>query len=476
MAPASRRLFHGGLISPVSIHEAQFLERALLSVSPEGIIEWVVPDVDPSQIQDVALEQGVVLDDSVDVHELKYGEWLMPGFIDTHTHAPQFPNIGIGGQYELLDWLNNVTFPTESRFADVDFAKRVYTSVVERVLNFGTTTCCYYGSLHLEATKVLADIVHERGQRAFVGKCNMDRNSAPYQEPSVEQSISDTKLLISHIRSLSPSSPLVHPILTPRFAISCTPELLTSLGSLAASDPTLAIQTHISENQKEIAFTKELFPQCDTYTDVYKHFGLLGERTILAHAVYLSDGEMDVVKECGAGISHCPTSNFYLNSGVARVGEMLDRGMKVGLGTDCSGGFSPSILSAVRDAGIASKTIAMFGPPPSASCNGTKSSTPPLANRTLPLPALLHLSTLGGAQLCNLSSQIGSIEPGKEFDAIWVSVRSDVGTPNPGVWANTEDEKRDGLAAMLEKFFFCGDDRNVRRVWVRGRLVGGAAK
>lgn len=157
----------------------------------------------------------------------------------------------------------------------------------------------------------------------------MDRNSAPYQEPSVDQSISDTKLLISHIRSLSPSSPLVHPILTPRFAISCTPELLTSLGSLAASDPTLAIQTHISENQKEIEFTKELFPKCATYTDVYKHFGLLGERTILAHAVHLSDGEMGVVKECGAGVSHCPTSNFYLNSGVARVGEMLDRGIKV---------------------------------------------------------------------------------------------------------------------------------------------------
>ncbi|KAG8721369.1 hypothetical protein FRC09_007988 [Ceratobasidium sp. 395] len=468
----STRLFHGSLISPVSIHEAQYLERALLAVSAEGIIEWVENDVDPTEIQDVALKHGLALDDSVEVHELKYGEWLMPGLIDTHTHAPQFPNIGIGGQYELLDWLNNVTFPTESRFSDLAFAKRVYTSVVERVLNFGTTTCCYYGTLHLEATKLLADIISQKGQRAFVGKCNMDRNSAPYEEPCVSQSIADTKTLISHIRSLSPSNPLVHPILTPRFAISCTSELLQSLGDLAQSDKTLAIQTHISENAKEIEFTRKLFPKCSSYAAVYKDHGLLCDRTILAHAVHLTEEELGMVKECGAGVSHCPTSNFYLNSGVCKVGDMLDRGIKVGLGTDCSGGFSPSILNAVRDAVIASKVVAM-----SSSTSASTSQTT-LANRTLPLATLLHLSTLGGAQLCNLSSQIGSLQPGKEFDAILVSVRNEVG--NGSVWANLEGGEggmpKDELPALLEKFFFCADDRNVRRVWVRGRLVGGVDK
>ncbi|KAG8743837.1 hypothetical protein FRC10_011304 [Ceratobasidium sp. 414] len=462
MSPKQVRLFHGGLISPVSTHEAQYLERALLAVSSQGIIEWVENDVDPTSIQDVALEHGLVVDDSVEVHELKYGEWLMPG----------------GGQYELLDWLNNVTFPTESRFSDLAFAKRVYSSVVERVLNFGTTTCCYYGTLHLEATKLLADIILQKGQRAFVGKCNMDRNSAPYQEPSASQSVADTKTLISYIRSLSPSTPLVHPILTPRFAISCTSELLTSLGELAQSDKTLAIQTHISENTKEIDFTRELFPNCSSYAAVYKDHRLLCDRTILAHAVHLTEEELVMVKECGAGVSHCPTSNFYLNSGVCKVGDMLDRGIKliragvkVGLGTDCSGGFSPSILSAVRDAVIASKVVAMSSTP-------APPLTTKLANRTLPLATLLHLSTLGGAQLCNLSSQIGSLQPGKEFDAILVSVRNEAG--NRGVWANTEEGgggmPRDKLPGLLEKFFICGDDRNVRRVWVRGRLVGGIDK
>ncbi|CAE7217752.1 unnamed protein product [Rhizoctonia solani] len=485
----THRLFHGAIITPVSVHKAEFWPRALLYVNPSGIIEWVVSDVESSQIQSVALEKGLVVDDSVDVYELRHGEWLMPGFIDTHTHAPQFPNIGIGGQYELLDWLNNVTFPTESRFADTQFAEQIYSSVVDRVLNSGTTTCCYYGTLHLEATEILAKIVHNKGQRAFVGKCNMNRNSGSYQELTTAESIEHTKKLISSIRALSPTSPLVHPILTPRFAISCTPDLLNALGDLAKQDPTLAIQTHISENVSEIEFTRELFPEASSYADVYKRAGLLTDRTILAHAVHLSDEEIEVVKRCGSGISHCPTSNFYLNSGVARVGELLDRGLKVGLGTDCSGGFSPSILTAVRDAGIASKVIGMTAvgslPSPYAKphLNGVKTTTtttdkPTLANKTLPLSALLHLSTLGGAQLCNLDHTVGSLEAGKEFDAVWVSVRAEAG--NAGIWANLGDGAKggeqmpaDSLEALLEKFFFCGNDRNVRKVWVRGRLVGG---
>ncbi|KAJ1300603.1 hypothetical protein OPQ81_002257 [Rhizoctonia solani] len=489
---ATHRLFYGAIITPVSVHKAEFWPNALLYVNPAGIIEWIVSDVGSSRVQSVALEKGLVLDDSVEVYELRHGEWLMPGFVDTHTHAPQFPNIGIGGQYELLDWLNNVTFPTESRFKDTKFAERVYSSVVDRVLNSGTTTCCYYGTLHREATEVLAKIVHNKGQRAFVGKCNMNRNSGSYQEDSTSQSIENTKKLITSIRALSPaSSRLVHPILTPRFAISCTSDLLNALGDLAREDPTLAIQTHISENLSEIEFTRELFPEASSYTDVYKRAGLLTERTILAHGVHLSNEEMELIRCCGSGISHCPTSNFYLNSGVARVGEMLDRGLKVGLGTDCSGGFSPSILTAVRDAGMASKVIGMTAvgslPSPYAKLhiNGAKSTgttdKPGLANRTLPLSALLHLATLGGAQLCNLEQTVGSLEAGKEFDAVWVSVRPEAG--NEGIWANLaqenksengEDMPADSLEGLLEKFLFCGDDRNVRKVWVRGRLVGGS--
>lgn len=173
----------------------------------------------------------------------------------------------------------------------------------------------------------------------------MNRNCPDnYIEPSVEASIASTKALITHIRTLdsSPPSPntpaphkptpaLVQPILTPRFAISCTSSLLHSLSHLQTSDPThpLLIQTHISENPSEIAFTLELFPDCTSYADVYDQHGLLGPRTILAHAVHLSEQEVELVRRRGAGVSHCPTSNFNLRSGVCKVGEMLDRGVKV---------------------------------------------------------------------------------------------------------------------------------------------------
>ena len=156
----------------------------------------------------------------------------------------------------------------------------------------------------------------------------MDRNSPDeYREPSPEFSIKATIQLIAYIRALH--NELVQPIITPRFAISCTNELLYNLGNLAAADTSLAIQTHISENQGEIDFVKTLFPDCSSYADVYYKHGLLGPRTILAHGVHLTDGELELIKSAGAGISHCPTSNFNLRSGMARVGDMLDRGIKV---------------------------------------------------------------------------------------------------------------------------------------------------
>jgi guanine deaminase len=175
------------------------------------------------------------------------------------------------------------------------------------------------------------------GQRALVGKCNMDRNCPDhYRETSHSKSIEDTKALIGHIRSLptlGTGSRLVEPVLTPRFAISCSNELLSELGELARSDPTLAIQTHLSENAKEISFTQKLFPESSSYTDVYDSFGLLRPGTILAHCVHLSGVERTIIKRTGAGVSHCPSSNSNLSSGMANVGKLLDDGIKVSRST-----------------------------------------------------------------------------------------------------------------------------------------------
>lgn len=298
----------------------------------------------------------------------------------------------------------------------------------------------------------------------------MDRNSPEsYCESSPKASLDDTKILIAHIRNIP--STLVYPILTPRFAISCSNDLLTSLGELASSDKSLAIQTHISENKAEIQFTKELFPNCTSYADVYDHFGLLRNNTVLAHAVHLEQSEMALVKKRNTGISHCPTSNFNLNSGVAPIGEYLDMGIKVGLGTDVSGGFSPSILQAIQMASVAAKVKAMQPPRASDSKTG-------FANRALSISTLLYLATLGGAEVCCLEDRIGSFQAGKEFDALLVDIRDRAVGGNPGLWGeNLWDTAgpKEKLETSLERFLFTGDDRNIRQVFVKGVCVAGFA-
>ncbi|KIY43467.1 guanine deaminase [Fistulina hepatica ATCC 64428] len=465
-------IFRGAILNPESLTSYQALQNALLAVRDDGTIDWLAHDVPDCLVQQTLLEKGCSA--NVDFIELKEGEFIIPGFIDTHTHAPQMLNIGSGQQYELLDWLANVTFPMESRFADPKFAHNSYRSVVRRIIDCGTTTCCYYPTLHLESSKILADIVHEYGMLFFINlKCNMDRESPRYYcEESPEASISATKDLISHISSLhDPKSegplPLVQPILTPRFAISCTPELLSKLGDLAASDSNLHIQTHISENKDEIAHTKLLFPNCTTYSDVYDTYGLLRSNTVLAHAVHLEPVEIELIKQRDAGISHCPTSNFNLSAGIAPIGEYLDRGIKVGLGTDVSGGFSPSIMNAIQHASIAAKVVAMQKP----ATNNLRNDRG-FANRQLSIATLFYLATLGGAQVCNLDHNVGSLAPGKSFDALVVDVRKE--TDNMALWGvPAPPEPRDTLASQLERFLFCGDDRNIARVYVQGKLIGG---
>ncbi|KIY63053.1 guanine deaminase [Cylindrobasidium torrendii FP15055 ss-10] len=460
-------VYYGSVVNPKALDVYDALPRCLLAISAQGNIDFIVEDVEESLIQQTLAERGLI---DVEVVPLGRYEFIMPGFIDTHTHGPQFPNLGSGGQYELLDWLQNVTFPMEAKFSDPEFARRTYTSVVQRVINNGTTACCYYGTLHLEASMILADIIHAHGQRALVGKCNMNRNCPPtYIEASSATSIEDTKSLIAHIRGLAPAGrALVQPVLTPRFAISCTDELLDDLGKLASGDNALHIQTHISENESEIAFTKELFPKAPSYAGVYDTFGLLRQNTILAHGVHLEPSEVELIKERKAGISHCPTSNFNLSSGVAPVGEYLDKGLKVGLGTDVSGGFSPSILDAIRNASIAAKVVSL-------PYKGRDDIPGKYTNRMLPIPTLLYLATLGGAEVCDMDKEIGSFAPGKSFDALIVDTSGRSGNPNFYEHASV-DKALDGkkaLEAMLEAFLFCGDDGNISRVYVQGRLIGG---
>ncbi|KXX81638.1 putative guanine deaminase [Madurella mycetomatis] len=441
--------FLGPIIHSLSVSELEVIPCALLVVNREGRVAGLLKDVDPRYTRHV-LESLNFPPDMVDVRFLAPGQFLIPGFVDTHNHAPQWAQRGLGQGMHILDWLDAITFPNEAQFRDPDYARRIYASCVDGFLRQGVTTASYYGSIHGEATKILAETCREKGQRALVGKCNMSRNAPDYyRDASVEESLRVTEECIAHIRSIDPQAELVRHVLTPRFAISCDPELLHGLGEIARRNPDLPIQTHFNEAEQEMKATKELFPQFSNEADLYEHYGLLGRRSILAHCCHMTDYEMERLKVLGCGVAHCPISNMTVGGGfmAAPVREFLRRGIRVGLGTDSGGGFSSSILDAVRQAMIASHA---------------REVTSKGQDKGLSIAEVFYLATLGGAEVCGLEDKIGNFQDGKDFDAIVV------GTQGADQGIMTMVEEGDNLMTVFEKFIMTGDDRNVTEVYVRG--------
>jgi guanine deaminase len=219
-----------------------------------------------------------------------------------------------------LDWLEKFTFPLEASFKDEDKAKLVYEKVVKRTLANGTTSASYFGTLHERATCILADTCLKLGQRAYIGKVCMNTNIPDYyQDESVEEALAIQDRVTKYIEKIDPNFTLVKPIITPRFAVSCTANMLAKLGEYARKHPNLPIQTHLSENKAEVDFVKKLFPKESSYTGIYNSFNLLRTNTILAHCVHLTPEEIELIKSTGAGISHCGSSNTSLSSGEANI-------------------------------------------------------------------------------------------------------------------------------------------------------------
>ncbi|RDW77035.1 guanine deaminase-1 [Coleophoma cylindrospora] len=381
-------------------------------------------------------------------------ETVMPE-LDSHIHASQYPNAGIFGKTTLLDWLNKYTFPLEASLADTDKAKKVYTRCIERTLSHGTTTAAYYATISVPSTNLLADLCLSFGQRAFIGRVCMDTDLQPdfYRDSSAESALADTKATIAHIASIDPTHSLICPIITPRFAPSCSSPLMHSLGALQ-KETNLPIQTHISENKNENELVKKLFPDAASYTDVYDSHGLLCPKTILAHAVHITEEEAALIKKRQAKISHCPASNSAITSGTAKVRWMLEKGLDVGLGTDMSGGYSASILEAARQALLVSRHVAMGGDD----------------KAKLSIEEVLYLATRGGAKVVGLEDKIGGFEVGKEWDAQLIALGSvdneskgDKGLVDIFGWESWEEK--------IAKWVFNGDDRTTSAVWVKGRLV-----
>lgn len=443
--------FYGTVIYSASLKEIAILENALLVVDDCGTIAALEANVQKEKVS----ERLEVLNASeFRFTELNEGQFIMPGFVDTHNHAPQWLHRGQGQGLQILEWLNQVAFHNESLFKDPQHARRVYPMVVNGMLRQGVTTASYYGSLHGEATKILADVCLELGQRALVGKCNMARNAPDfYVDASVEESLQVTRDCINHIQSLDPKGELLRHVLTPRFAICCDESLLQGLGDIAKENPTMAIQTHFDESEQEKNFTMTLFPQFTNEADLYEKFNLLNERSILAHCTIMTPYETQRLQQLDCGVAHCPTSNMTVGGGfmAAHIKDFLKRGMKVGLGTDSGGGYSISMLNAMRHSLINSFARDFLD-----ARGGSSAVT---------MEEAFHMATIGGARVVGFGDEVGDFQVGKQFDGLLVDVTAASG----GITAPLEEV--DTLRTMLEKFIMTGDDRNIAQVYVRGRLV-----
>ncbi|NXN74506.1 GUAD deaminase, partial [Himantopus himantopus] len=383
-APGFRGTFvHSSASAPMEI-----LHGHLLGVDDSGTIVFFEQT---DQQEQLAKKWGFK---TSDIRELSNHEFFMPGMVDTHIHAPQYSFTGTRVDLPLLQWLTTYTFPTEAKYKDSDFAEEVYTRVVRRTLKNGTTTACYFATIYTDTSLLLAEIIDKFGQRAFVGKVCMDMNdSVPHYKEITADSVQETER--------------VQPVITPRFGPSCTEDLLCALGDLAQARD-LHVQSHISENEEELKLVENMFPAYQNYTELYDKNKLLTSKTVMAHACYLSEEELKLFSLRGAAISHCPNSNFSLRSGVLNVQKVLKHNVKLGLGTDVAGGYSASMLDAIRKTMMASNSLRINK-----------------VNETgLTLEEAFQLATLGGSQALGLDDVIGNFEVGKEFDALLINTKA----------------------------------------------------
>ena len=387
---------------------------------------------------------------------LRAQQYLLPGLVDLHVHAPQWPQLGKALDLPLEEWLQKFTFPLEARCADVTYAQSVYESLVDNLLANGTTTALYFASIHLPATQRLADICLRRGQRALIGRVAMDDvDQCPpyYRDPSAAHAEAETRAFISYVRSMSGNGAgLILPVITPRFIPSCSDDLLRRLGSLAA-EADCHVQTHCSESEWEHGYVLNRCGVSDTAA--LEGFGLLTRHTVLAHGNFVGDDDAGRIVAAGAGIAHCPLSNVYFSDAVFPLRRMLGRGMHVGLGSDIAGGASPSILDNARQAIIASRLLEA----------GVDPALPRQQRRQpesrIDAPIAFWLATAGGGVALDLP--VGVFGEGYQFDAMLI----DGAVPNSNLRFNGQDSPEE----VLQKILYGAGRANIRDVWVSGRLV-----
>ncbi len=370
------------------------------------------------------------------VHD--YGDSLiMAGFVDTHVHYSQ---LGIVGSYgtQLIDWLNNYTFPEEGKFSDPEYARLTAAAFVDQCLSNGISTSAVFCTVHEQSVDALFEATDAINMRMLAGKVLMDRHAPDFLLDSPQTAYDQSQALIGRWHEKNRCLYAV----TPRFAPTSTPEQLDVVATLMAQTPSVYMQTHASENHDEIAWVAELFPDSADYIGVYEKHGLLGPRSVLGHGIHLSDREWAILSETGTAIAHCPSSNLFLGSGYFDFARTLQKtpAVRFGLGTDIGGGSSFSMFQTMKMA----YEVAQFH------------------GNNLNAFQAFYMATLGGAAALGLGDRIGNLEVGYEADLVVIDLQS---TPLIRHRMQTIESLHDALFAQLT----LADDRAITATYIHGR-------
>lgn len=404
--------------------ELEYLEDAIVCVR-DGKIQELLPT---QQALDLGLDTDAISDKS---HCL-----MMPGFIDAHVHAPQLRMIGSYGE-KLLQWLEKYTFPNELRFADHEYSKHQSAEFVDTLLAHGTTSACVFTTTFSHSTEHLFEYADRLNMRLIAGKVLMDRN-APKGLLDQGTGVNETLELIEKYHKRGRLGYAI----TPRFSGTSTPNQLQAAGDLLKDFPDLWIQTHLSENLDEVAWTKGLFPDTQDYLGTYEEYGLHTEQSIFAHCIHLSESELDRIAKTGSTIAFCPSSNMFLGSGLLNLTELHDRGIHYALATDVGAGTSLSIFKTLGDAYKVSQ----------------------LSGYPLSAKEAFYSATLGSARALKLETEIGSLSQGKAADFILI---------NPALHNDVSKRLHPDCDIEEELFVYMtmGDDRLLEHTYISGNCV-----
>jgi guanine deaminase len=362
---------------------------------------------------------------------------ISPGFVDAHAHYPQTAIIASWGK-RLIDWLNSYTFPEEARFGDPAHAARIAARYFDLTLANGTTTAVSYATIHPESVEAFFAQAQARGLRALAGKTCMDENAPATLSDTAQSAYDDSKRLLERWHGVD----RLGYVITPRFAPTSSPDQLAALGSLWGEHPEVLMQTHLSEQHEEIAWVGELFPEARDYVDVYDRVGLLGPGALMGHAIHLSPRERDRLREAGASLIHCPTSNTFIGSGLFDMEGLQKQGHLIGLATDTGGGSSFSMLRTMA----AAYEVAQ------------------LRGTALHPAQLWWLATAGSARALRLGDTIGTLAPGFEADLAVIDLASTPAIAQRAARAET-------LWEAVFPTIMMGDDRAIAAVYVGGARV-----